>query len=145
VQASAIGSGAFERLVSQRTGIINQIRAFLLERGIAVRQGPRFLRTELPLTRAGPLKVRRSRAGIRRPDRNELDRGAARCRAPAPSRSEAISLRKSPEPFAQGWPSWQAPPRQPAASRDVSNARDARSPPAQRTSCTTAHRRLEFS
>jgi transposase len=37
-----------ERLVSQRTGIINQIRAFLLERGVAVRQGPRFLRTELP-------------------------------------------------------------------------------------------------
>jgi transposase len=37
-----------ERLVSQRTGIINQIRAFLLERGIAVRQGQRFLRTELP-------------------------------------------------------------------------------------------------
>jgi transposase len=28
-----------ERLISQRTGIINQIRAFLLERGIAVRQG----------------------------------------------------------------------------------------------------------
>jgi transposase len=25
-----------ERLVSQRTGIINQIRAFMLERGIAV-------------------------------------------------------------------------------------------------------------
>jgi transposase len=37
-----------ERLVSQRTGIINQIRAFLLERGVAVRQGPRSLRTELP-------------------------------------------------------------------------------------------------
>jgi transposase len=37
-----------ERLVSQRTGIINQIRTFLLERGIAVRQGVRFLRTELP-------------------------------------------------------------------------------------------------
>jgi len=37
-----------ERLVSQRTGIVNQIRAFLLERGIAVRQGPRFLRIELP-------------------------------------------------------------------------------------------------
>ena len=35
-----------ERLVSQRTGIIN--RAFLLERGIAVRQGQRFLRRELP-------------------------------------------------------------------------------------------------
>ena len=37
-----------ERLVRQRTSIINQIRAFLLERGIAVRQGLRFLRTELP-------------------------------------------------------------------------------------------------
>jgi transposase len=37
-----------ERLVSQRTGIINQIRAFLLERGVAVRQGLRFLRLELP-------------------------------------------------------------------------------------------------
>src|SRR5499426_1186924 len=37
-----------ERLASQRTGIINQIRAFLLERGIAVRQGLRFLRAELP-------------------------------------------------------------------------------------------------
>jgi transposase len=37
-----------ERMVSQRTGIINQIRTFLLERGIAVRQGVRFLRTELP-------------------------------------------------------------------------------------------------
>jgi transposase len=37
-----------ERLVGQRTGIINQIRAFLLERGIAVRQGLRFLRAELP-------------------------------------------------------------------------------------------------
>jgi transposase len=37
-----------ERLVSQRTGIINQIRAFLLERGFAVRQGQRFLRAELP-------------------------------------------------------------------------------------------------
>jgi transposase len=37
-----------ERLVGQRTGIINQIRAFLLDRGIAVRQGLRFLRAELP-------------------------------------------------------------------------------------------------
>jgi hypothetical protein len=35
-------------LVGQRTGVINQIRAFLLERGIAVRQGLRFLRGELP-------------------------------------------------------------------------------------------------
>src|SRR3984885_5316706 len=37
-----------ERLVSQRTGIINQIRAFLLERGVAVRQGLRSLRADLP-------------------------------------------------------------------------------------------------
>jgi len=34
-----------ERLVSQRTGIVNQIRAF---RGVAVRRGLRFLRAELP-------------------------------------------------------------------------------------------------
>ncbi len=38
-----------ERFVGQRTGIVNQIRAFMLERGIAVRQGIRFLRTELPI------------------------------------------------------------------------------------------------
>jgi transposase len=43
-----------ERLVSQRTGIINQIRAFLLERGIAVRQGYRFLRAALPGILATP-------------------------------------------------------------------------------------------
>src|SRR3989441_12375475 len=43
---------ARERLVRQRTGIIDQIRAFLLERGIAVRQGLRLLRTELPGTLA---------------------------------------------------------------------------------------------
>src|SRR6516162_7022405 len=36
------------RLVGQRTAVINQIRSFLLERGIAVRQGLRFLRQRLP-------------------------------------------------------------------------------------------------
>src|SRR5947208_12442681 len=46
-----------ERLVSQRTGIINQIRAFLLERGVAVRQGFRFLRTALPDILAAPSDV----------------------------------------------------------------------------------------
>jgi len=53
-----------ERLVGQRTGIINQIRAFLLERGIAVRQGLRFLRLELPsilATRTDVLSPRMSR------------------------------------------------------------------------------------
>ena len=43
-----------ERLVSQRTGVINQIRALLLERGVAVRQGLRFLRAELPRILATP-------------------------------------------------------------------------------------------
>ena len=36
------------RLVRHRTAVINQIRALLLERGIAVRQGHRFLRAALP-------------------------------------------------------------------------------------------------
>src|SRR5260370_9870028 len=37
-----------ERLVGQRTGVINQIRPFLLQRDIAGRQGLRSLRSELP-------------------------------------------------------------------------------------------------
>jgi transposase len=36
------------RLVRQRTAVINQIRALMLERGIAVRQGYRHLRAALP-------------------------------------------------------------------------------------------------
>src|SRR6516225_7159255 len=39
-------------LVCQRTSVINQIRAFLLERGIAVRRGLRALRTEMPIVLA---------------------------------------------------------------------------------------------
>jgi Transposase len=46
-----------ERLVSQRAGIINQTRAFLLERGIAVRQGCLFLRAELSGILAAPSEV----------------------------------------------------------------------------------------
>src|SRR3974377_1612007 len=46
-----------EGLVRQRTGIINQIRAFLLERGVAIRQGLRFLRAELPRILATPSDV----------------------------------------------------------------------------------------
>jgi transposase len=49
--------GVRERLVSQRTGVVNQIRAFLLERGVAVRQGLRFLRAELPRLLATPPDV----------------------------------------------------------------------------------------
>ena len=36
------------RLIGDRTAVINQIRSFLLEHGIAVRQGLRFLRQQLP-------------------------------------------------------------------------------------------------
>jgi transposase len=35
------------RLIGGRTAVINQIRSFLLERGITVRQGLRFLRQQL--------------------------------------------------------------------------------------------------
>jgi transposase len=42
------------RLVRQRTAIINQIRAFLIERGIAARQGPGPLRKLLPEVLSSP-------------------------------------------------------------------------------------------
>jgi transposase len=57
-----------ERLVSQRTGVINQIRAFLLERGVAVRQGPRFLRAARCQT-FSPLPRRPCRPAWRGPSR----------------------------------------------------------------------------
>ena len=56
-----------ERLVTQRTGIINQIRAFLLERGVAIRQGLRFLRAELPRILAAPPDVLSARMARVRP------------------------------------------------------------------------------
>lgn len=49
------------RLVGDRTAVINQLRGFLLEHGIAVRQGHRFLRQQLPqilATRADVLSPR---------------------------------------------------------------------------------------
>ena len=49
------------RLVGNRTAVINQLRGFLLEHGIAVRQGHRFLRQQLPqilATRADVLSPR---------------------------------------------------------------------------------------
>jgi len=45
------------RLVRQRTAIINQIRGFLIERGITVRQGPTPLRRVLPQVLASPPEV----------------------------------------------------------------------------------------
>src|SRR5256886_10217625 len=49
------------RLVGQRTGVINQIRGFLIERGITVRQGVVPLRKALPeilSSQTGPLSPR---------------------------------------------------------------------------------------
>ena len=37
-----------DRLVGRRTSVINQIRAFLLERGISFRKGPASLRQQMP-------------------------------------------------------------------------------------------------
>ena len=45
---------ARSRLVRQRTGIINQIRGFLIERGITVRQRPAALRNVLPEVLSAP-------------------------------------------------------------------------------------------
>ena len=46
-----------DRFVGPGTGIINQIRACLLKRSHAVRQGQRFLRAELPRILATPPDV----------------------------------------------------------------------------------------
>jgi Transposase len=46
------------RLVGQRTAVINQIRGFLIERGITVRQGPAPLRKALPEILSSPTEVR---------------------------------------------------------------------------------------
>jgi hypothetical protein len=62
-------------LVGQRTGIINQIRAFLLERGIAVRQGLHFLRAELPTILAKRTMLIRLRSSLLR-HRQRVKEGA---------------------------------------------------------------------
>jgi len=52
------------RLIGERTAVTNQIRSFLLERGIPVRQGLRFLRQQLPdilAKRIGVLSPRMTR------------------------------------------------------------------------------------
>ena len=49
------------RLISERAAVINQIRGFLLEHGIPVRQGLRFLRQQLPDIFARRLDVLSSR------------------------------------------------------------------------------------
>src|SRR5260370_3889223 len=63
-----------DRLVGQRTGIINQIRAFLLERSIAVRQGLRSLRSDLP----------RTPRGLREPETTMADRPSPPIPPPSP-------------------------------------------------------------
>src|SRR5438034_3431376 len=84
-----------ERLVSQRTGIINQIRAFLLERGIAVRQRLRFLRAELPgilVTRTDALSPRMF-AHPRRPVGRLAPPGRALRASPAGSKPWLVKTR----------------------------------------------------
>jgi transposase len=54
------------RLVGQRTAVINQIRGFLLEHGIAVRQGLRFLRQQLPDILASARRLNSSRSSSTR-------------------------------------------------------------------------------
>ena len=65
------------RLISNRTAVINQIRGFLLEHGIPVRQGHHFLRKQLPqllATRADVLSPRMIRIiGDLMADWNYLD------------------------------------------------------------------------
>src|SRR5712672_3110535 len=46
-QAFRFGVYSRSRLIGDRTAVINQVRGFLLEYGIAVRQGPRSLRQQL--------------------------------------------------------------------------------------------------
>jgi transposase len=53
--------------VRERLVVINQIRSFLLERGIAVRQGLRFLRSELPIDDTPGRSVTPHGADRRRP------------------------------------------------------------------------------
>ncbi len=72
-----------ERLVSQRTGIVDQIRAFLLERGVAIHQGLRFLPAELPRILATPPEVLSPRKTCRSPKLRCW--AAALLPAPAPS------------------------------------------------------------
>ena len=51
------------RLIGDRTAVINQIRGFLLEHGIPVRQGPRFLRQQAGGALSANLHVNRRGAG----------------------------------------------------------------------------------
>jgi transposase len=79
-----------ERLVSQRTGVINQIRAFALERDVPVRQGPAALRAELRLILAATGKLS--------PSMMEIIRGLAEDWRYLDGRINALSseIRQSP-------------------------------------------------
>jgi len=52
-----------ERLVTRRTAVINQIRAFLLERGLVLRQGRAYLARVLPGVLSEPTPVVSERMG----------------------------------------------------------------------------------
>jgi transposase len=90
------------------TGIVNQIRAFLLERGVSVRKGLRFLRTELPhilATRCDVLSARmvhvilsaRVATDARDDDRHSEDRSRGSSRSLG-SRHQATACPRSALP-----------------------------------------------
>jgi hypothetical protein len=106
-----------ERLVRQRTGIINQIRApFLLESGIAVRQGQRFLRSALPGILGAPPDVLSPRM-VRLIEDLAADWRRARLWPPNPlEQTRQALLLVTPKPFV---PSHRADPVAPAQLANV--------------------------
>src|SRR6266705_6480925 len=75
------------RLVSQRTGVINQIRGFLIERGIIVRQGVVPLRKALPEILSSTATCWRSRSPTSSPA------------SPGPFSPEAAPISRGPPPM----------------------------------------------
>jgi transposase len=82
------------RLVGQRTGVINQIRGFLIERGITVRQGLVPLRKALPEILSSNTDVLSPRM-VGSEARTQLS--ASRC--PGSRVGAALPLSRTPSPF----------------------------------------------
>src|SRR5690349_4431815 len=76
-----------ERLVSQRTGVVNQIRNFLLDRGVAIRQGLRVPRLALPPS---------ANSGYQRSGSSHLFRKVSLAQGPQAHRVESSDLRNVP-------------------------------------------------
>jgi hypothetical protein len=95
-----------DRLVARRTSVINQIRAFLLERGISFRKGPASLRRQMPECRRKTQHCHASSvgflvAGMERPavaDREPEHRARTDCE----QRSELCSIAADPRSWSVG-------------------------------------------